>query len=119
MSSTFTMKSSGPPAGHHPAEFVGVKPFESDEANAKFGPAVSLTFRVTEGDHKGEEIFVVASAKLSSRSKLGAYATALNGGAIPLGTEVDIDKFAGVKGILVVEMDGEGHTKASSFLKTA
>ena len=36
------------------------------------GPAVSLAFKVTEGDYANEEVFVVCSAKLSSRSKLGA-----------------------------------------------
>lgn len=121
MSSTFTMKSSGPPAGHHPVEFVSIGPFEPEDPKktAGYGPAVSLTFRVTEGQHVGEEIFIVCSKKLTSRSKLGTYAVSLNGGAIPLGTEIDFDKFVGVKGILVVEMDGEGNTKASSFLKTA
>ena len=117
MSSTFTMKSSGPPAGHHPSEFVGIKPFEGGEVS--YGPAVSLAFRVTEGDYAQQEIFVVCSAKLTSRSKLGAYAVALNGGSIPLGQEVDFGKFIGVKGILVVDQDAEGTTKPSSFLKTS
>ena len=64
------MKSSGPPAGHHPAEFVGIKPFEGGEQS--YGPTVSLAFKVTEGDYANEEIFIVCSAKLLSRSKLGA-----------------------------------------------
>ena len=119
MTTTFTMKSSGPPAGHHPVEFVGIGPFESESKDTKsFGPAVSLTFKVTEGKHQGEEVFVVCSARLSSRSKLGTYACSLNGGPISLGTEVDFSKFIGTKGILVVESDHEGKTKATSFLKT-
>lgn len=120
MSSVFTMSSSGPPAGHHPVEFVGISPFESDnEKTSGYGPAVSLLFRVTEGSHADEEIFVVCSKKLTSRSKLATYAVALNGGAIAMGQTVDFDSFIGTKGILVVDQDAEGATKPSSFLKTS
>lgn len=117
-SSRFTMRSSGPPAGHHQVEFVRIEEFEGSEKTKDYGAAVQLVFNILAGDHAGEEIFVVCSTKLSQKSKLGGYAVALNGGPISLGQEVDFASYYGRKGLLVVEENADGTTKPTSFLKT-
>jgi len=117
-STSYTMKSSGPPAGAHPAEFVGIEPFTGGDDTKSFGPAVLLKWKVTHGDHTGEEITCICSAKLSQKSKLGKMAVALKGGPISLGEDFDFASYFGVVGTLLVEETGEGSARVTSFIRT-
>ncbi len=112
----FSMRSSGPPPGHHQVKFVDIRDF--DGGDQSYGPAVSLVFQVTEGTYQGEEIFVVCSAKLTQKSKLGKFMRALNGGPINLGDDIDTDAFVGTKGVLIVEEDADGTARPASFMRT-
>lgn len=113
----FKMSAGGPPPGTYAARFVRIESYE--ENVEKYGAGVRLVWVILNGDHANEEATAICSAKLSAKSKLGKFATALNGGPIAAGTEVDFDAFVGVTGMIVVEETDGGGTKVATFVKTA
>lgn len=113
----FTMGTGGPPAGTHGAKFARIEEYK--ENVEKYGAGVRLVWTIVGGDHAGEEATAICSAKLSAKSKLGKFATALNGGPIAAGTEIDFDEYVGVTGMIVVEETEGGGTKVVTFVKTA
>jgi len=114
---TFEMRSAaGVPAGHYPAEFVRAESF--DEHANEYGPAVKLVWRVTEGEHAGEEASRICAAKLSPKSNLARFVTALNGEVIAPGATVDLLSFAGVRGLIVVDETESGATRVATFLRS-
>jgi hypothetical protein len=112
----FTMGSGGLPAGSYLVEFSRCEPYT--ENVDKYGEAVRLVWIVADGDHKGEEGYAVCSAKLTPKSKLTKFATALKAGPISAGEEFDFANHVGAKGIIVVEETENGASKVVSCVRT-
>lgn len=117
MSMQFTMSSGGVPAGTYQATFTGVEAY--NENVDKYGAGVSLKFRVIGGDHDGAEASRICAAKLSPKSALAKFATALKGAAIASGETFSFDAFVGTQGNIVVEPTEGGGTRVSAFIRTA
>jgi hypothetical protein len=114
----FTMsRGAGSPPGSYAAKFVRAESFE--ENAEKFGPAVKLVWTVKDGPEEGVENAAVCSARLSTKSNLGKFAVALNGGPIEIDEEVDFERFVGVAGLIVVEESPSGNgTRVTAFVKS-
>ena len=112
-----TMGTGGLPVGSYSARFKKCEEYK--ENLDKYGPAVRLVFTVQGGEHDGEEGFAVCSAKLTPRSKLTKFATAIKGGPIAAGDEIDFDDLVGVEGLIVVEETESGGSKVASFIKSS
>lgn len=113
----FVVGSGGLPAGAYNAQFVGAEPYQ--ENVEKFGPGVSLKFRVTAGEHANEEASRICSAKLTPKSSLGKFAVALKGSAIAAGERFNFASYVGVQGTILVEATDNGGSKITTFLKLA
>ena len=111
----FVCGSGGLPPGAYSAQFVGAESYT--ENIEKFGPGVSLKFRVTAGEHVGEEASRICSAKLTPKSSLGKFAVALKGGAVVAGERFNFADYVGKAGTILVEATDTGGSKISTFLK--
>lgn len=111
----FTVGSGGLPAGAYSAQFVGAEPYT--ENVEKYGPGVSLKFRVSAGEHANEEASRICSAKLTPKSSLGKFAVALKGSAIAAGERFNFDSYVGTLGTILVEQTDNGGSRISTFLK--
>lgn len=108
---------SGIPAGYYgKAQFMKADPF--DERVSDYGPAVRLTWKVLEGDHKGQEASRILSAKLSPKSNLFKFVTALGGRRPEPGEAVNLNRYLGTVGMIVVERTESGASRVTSFIKT-
>lgn len=113
----FVCGSGGLPPGAYSAEFIGAEAWE--ENIEKYGPGVSLKFKVLSGAEAGNEAGRICSAKLTPKSALGKFAVALKGSAIAAGERFNFDDFIGVVGTIVVELSDSGGSKITTFLKQA
>ena len=64
--------SSGVPSGSYNATFEGLEAYT--ENLDKYGEAVVLKFRITSGEHKGEEASRICSRKFSAKTNLYRFA---------------------------------------------
>jgi hypothetical protein len=109
----FTMQeTTGVPVGGYRAEYIVAETFENE-----YGPGVRLKWKVLDGEHTGSETSRIVSQKLSPKSNLYKFVKALKGGDIEAGEEVDLQSFAGTKGMIVVEETESKATRVASFLK--
>ena len=113
----FTTTSGGIPVGTYAVEFVSATDFEGNSSN-EYGPAVLLTWQVTNGDLEGETATRIVSAKLSPKSNLYRFVTALKGSKPEVGEQIDLDTFVGTTGMVVVEETGNGGTRVETFIRT-
>jgi hypothetical protein len=111
----FTVGSGGLPPGAYSAQFTAAEPYT--ENVEKFGPGVSLKFRVTAGEHAGSEGSRICSAKLTPKSSLGKFAVALKGSAITAGERFNFDSYVGTLGTILVEATENNGSKITTFLK--
>ena len=111
----FTMTSGGLPVGNYHAEFIGVEPYE--ENVEKYGPGVSLKFRVVGGECEGQEASRICSRKMTPRSALGKFAVALKGGPIQAGEAFRFSDHVGSKGSIIVSATDSGGSRIETFLK--
>ena len=109
----FTMQNDGVPTGNYPVEFTGAEEFEND-----FGPGVKLVFRVTAGEQEGASPTRIVSAKLSPKSNLFKFVSALKGRKPEAGEEIDLDSLTGVRGMVIVGETESGSTRVETFLRT-
>lgn len=116
MSLSFTMGSGGVPAGTYPARFAGIEPYT--ENAEKFGPGVSIRFVITEGESKGMEATRIVSQKLSPKSALAKFATAIKGSPIATGESFSFDPYVGAIGMIVVEPTESGSTRVAAFFRS-
>jgi hypothetical protein len=103
----------GIPVGGYSAEYVGAEEFLSDD----YGPGVRLKWKILQGEHEGAETSRIVSQKLSPKSNLYKFVKALKGADIAAGEEIDLQSYAGVRGMVVVEETDSGATRVGSFLK--
>jgi hypothetical protein len=111
----FTVGSGGLPAGAYSAQFVGVEPYT--ENVEKYGPGVSLKFRVIAGERINEEASRICSQKMTPKSSLGKFAVALKGAAIAAGERFNFDSYVGTLGTILVEQTDTGGSRICTFLK--
>lgn len=83
-----------------------------EETVGQFGPQLQVDFEVDGGEHDGRQLRSWASAKLTSRSKLGNWVRALLGlEMFPPGYELDTDALVGKTATAAVDKvtrtDGE------------
>jgi hypothetical protein len=108
---------SGVPAGSYNATFVGLEKYE-DNAE-KYGEGVLLKFKITTGEHKGEEASRICSKKFSAKSNLYKFAKALRGSDLESGETFDFAEYVGTKGMVIIEATDSGSTRVATFLKSA
>lgn len=113
----FTMQTSGFPVGTYRAEFLGAEPYR--ENLEKYGEGVSLKWRVLEGEHTGDEVSRICSAKLTPKTALGKLAVALKGSGIQTGERYSFATYIGVRGALLVEPTDGGGSRVTAFLRDA
>jgi hypothetical protein len=111
----FTVGSGGLPAGAYSAVFVSAEPYV--ENVEKYGPGVSLKFKVLAGEHAGEEATRICSAKLTPKSSLGKFAVALKGSAVVAGERFSFANYIGAQGTILVEATDTGGSRISTFLR--
>ena len=110
----FTMSdTTGIPVGGYSAEYVGAEEFLSDD----YGPGVRLKFKVLDGEHAAAEASRICSQKLSPKSNLHKFVKSLKGSDIAAGEQVDLQSYAGTRGMIVLEETDSGATRVGSFLK--
>lgn len=111
----FLVGSGGLPAGAYSAQFAGAEPYLENQE--KYGPGVSLKFKVTAGEHAGSEASRIASAKMTPKSSLGKFAVALKGSAIAAGERFNFASYVGTQGTILVEATDNGGSKITTFLR--
>ena len=109
--------SSGVPSGSYNAIFEGVEAYT--ENLDKYGEAVVLKFRISSGDHKGEEASRICSKKFTLKSNLYRFAKALLGRELSKGEAFDFANHINAKGMIVVEETEGGSTRVATFLRSA
>jgi hypothetical protein len=114
----FTMGSGGVPAGSYSAEFIGAEDFE-DKNGKGYGPALSLKWKILDGEHAGEIASRIAGKKLSPKSTLGKFAVALKGGQIASGEAFRLGDYIGLRGAILVEPTESGGTRVGAFIRQA
>jgi hypothetical protein len=112
----FVVSSGSLPVGVYGAEFIGAEPYS--ENVEKFGPGVSLKFRVKGGQCDGQEVSRICGAKLSQKSALAKFVTAFKGGPVSAGERINLDAYKGVTGTIIVQQTESGSTRIESFLKS-
>lgn len=118
MTTQFTVTSaSGVPAGSYNATFVGLEMYE-DNAE-KYGEGVILRFKISAGEHKGEEASRICSKKFSAKSNLYKFAKALCGRELESREAFDFAEYVGTKGMVIVEQTDGGSTRVATFLRAA
>ncbi len=101
MTKLFKVESSGLPLikeGEYEAVFDGYE----DVEKAKFGPTIKLKFRITEGEYKDTVIDMLASAKLTPKTKFGQVVSTLKGGELKVDEELDLESLVGTPCTIVV-----------------
>jgi hypothetical protein len=115
--SIFTVSgSSGVPVGSYNATFEGIEAYK--ENLDKFCVGVVLKFKITSGDHKGEETSRICSKKFNPKSNLYKFAKALIGRELTGGESFDFANHIGAKGMVIVEQTEGGSTRVATFLKS-
>jgi hypothetical protein len=109
--------SSGVPAGSYNATFEGVEAYT--ENLDKYGEAVVLKFKITSGEHKGEETSRICSKKFTAKTNLYRFAKALLGRELSKGESFDFANHINAKGMIVVEETEGGSTRVATFLRSA
>lgn len=112
---TFVVKSGGLPPGAYPAEFLRAEPYE--EHAEQYGPGVMLVWRVTSGEQAGAEVSRICSRKMSAKSTLYKFATALRGAPLEPGTTFSFTEVVGAKGTLILEPTDGGGGRVSAFIR--
>jgi hypothetical protein len=107
----------GVPTGSYNATFAGLDSYT--ENVEKFGEGCLLRFKITGGDHKGEEATRIVSKKFSAKSNLYKFAKALVGRDLVAGESFDFADQIGVRGMIVVSETDGGSTRVETFLKAA
>ena len=102
----------GLPVGSYAAEFAGAEPITND-----FGDGVKLIFKCLQGDHEGQQATRICSTKLSPKSNLHRFLTALKGSKLEPGEQVDLEAFLGTRGMMIVEATDSGSSRVASFIK--
>ena len=116
--SQFTVSSaSGVPSGSYNATFAGIEPYS--EHSEQYGEGVLLKFKISGGEHDGEEASRICSKKFSAKSNLFKFAKSLKGADLESGESFDFQDYIGTKGMIVVEETDSGSTRVSTFLKSA
>jgi hypothetical protein len=113
----FTVSSGGLPPGAYSAQFVGAEPYTENEE--KYGPGVSLKFKVTAGEHAGEEASRICAARLTPKSSLGKFAVALKGSAILVSETFNFASYVGTVGTILVEQTDNGGSRITTFLRSS
>jgi hypothetical protein len=108
--------SSGVPAGSYNACFDGIESYK--ENVDKFGEGVVLKFKITSGDHKGEEASRICSKKFNVKSNLYKFAKALLGRELANGEAFDFKDHIGAKGMVIVETTEGGSNRVATFLRS-
>ena len=108
----FTCKSSGIPDGTYPVNFT-----EAEASTNDFGYGVVLRFEVINGEHVGETTTRIVSQKLSPKSGLFKFVTALGGRKLEPGEEIDLTSFYGVQGLAIVAETDSGSSRVESFVR--
>jgi hypothetical protein len=111
----FVVTSGGLPVGVYACEFIGAEAY--NENVEKFGPGVSLKFRVLGGQFDGQEVSRICGAKLSQKSALAKFCVGLKGGPIEAGERVNFDNFKGTRGSVIVQQTENGGTRIETFLR--
>ncbi len=118
MTTQFTVSSaSGVPAGSYNASFAGLEAYT--ENSEKFGEGVLLKFKISSGEHRGEEASRICSKKFSAKSNLYKFAKAFRGNDLESGESFDFADYIGTKGMVIVEETDSGSTRVATFLKSA
>ncbi len=109
----FTVTASeGLPVGSYAARFAS-----AEAVSNEFGDAVKLVFEVLQGEHTGATASRFCSTKLTPKSNLFKFLTALKGGKLEPGESVDLLTFIGSTGMMIVEATDSGATRVGSFMK--
>ena len=108
------MKTGGLPAGSYTGAFERAEKWT--ENSDKFGEAVLLVFEVGDGELQGLEGSRIVSAKMTPKSNLTKFVTALLGRTPEPGEAIDLEGLYGTKGLIIVEEHNDG-TRVSTFLK--
>lgn len=108
----FTVSASGLPVGSYGAKFIGVEPITNE-----FGDAVSLRFEVLSGDLAGQTATRICSTKLSPKSNLFGFISALKGSKPEAGEQIDLSSYFGTTGMIVVEAIDSGATRVGAFIR--
>jgi len=117
METLFTVSSSSAvPAGSYNASFIGIESYKQNVD--KFGLGVVVKFKITSGDHKGEEASRICSNKFNTKSNLYMFARALLGRELAIGEAFDFKDHIGTKGMVVVERTEGGSTRVATFLRS-
>src|SRR5690606_30111442 len=85
----------GVPVGTYAAEFVRVEEFDNPE-RSDLPPAVKFVWRVTAGEHEGQEATRICSLKYGPKAALPKFLRSVMGRDPEKGEQIDIAKFAGV-----------------------
>lgn len=103
------------PVGAYNAIYEGAEDFAGD---GQYGPSVRLKFVVVGGELDGKPTDVLCSKKLTSKSKLARFITAIKGSPLVKGERVDLDGLRGANVLIVVgpREKGEG-TVITSIVK--
>lgn len=112
----FVVSTGSLPVGVYAAEFVGAEPY--NENADKYGPGVSLKFRVIGGQHDAQEVSRICGAKLSQKSALAKFAVGLKGGPIEAGERINFDNFKGARGSIIVQPTESGGTRIEAFMRS-
>lgn len=112
----FLVEAGGIPAGTYRATFMGCAAYDK---NPEYGPGCELSWRVNGGQYNGATVTRVCSAKLSSKSALSRFASALAGAPLQPGTRFNFATYSGVAGVLLVESTESGSSRASGFIPDA
>ena len=110
------VSSGGLPVGVYAAEFLSAEPY--DQNSDKYGPGVSLKFRVIGGQHDAQEVSRICGAKLSQKSALAKFAVGLKGAQIEAGERINFDHFKGVRGSIVIQQTESGGTRIEAFMRS-
>jgi hypothetical protein len=111
----FIVSNGGLPAGAYSAQFIGVEAYLENQE--KYGPGVSLKFRVLDGEFAGQEATRICSQKLTTKSSLGKFAVALKGSALAAGERFNFAQYVGTLGTILVEQTDGGGSRIATFLK--
>lgn len=77
-------------SGSYTAKFNGI-----DLVEGKFGTAYRLSFVITEGDFEGRRVTGICSMSSAPGSKFHTWLSAIFGGGLESGAEVDVDVLVG------------------------
>jgi hypothetical protein len=99
----------GVPVGSYTATFVGAEPREPLQGTG-YGPALEWTFKVENGLYAGKVIGRLTAAEPTVKNSCGRLLQQLTGGAVGVGSVVDLAAYVGRRYTVLVEptRSGEG-----------